>query len=51
VMKVSPDNVSEVDCHINGEKRYFHRFFVHLGHVLRGLERDVNLISVWTPLD
>jgi hypothetical protein len=51
VMKVSPDNVSEVDCHINDEKRYFHRFFVHLGHVLRGLERDVNLISVWTTLD
>jgi hypothetical protein len=25
-MKVSPDNVSEVDCHINGEKRYFHHF-------------------------
>jgi hypothetical protein len=50
VMEVSPDSVIEVDCHMDGEKRYFHQFFVHLGHVLRVLERDVDLILVWTPL-
>jgi hypothetical protein len=25
--------------------------FVLLGHVLRDLERDIDLTSVWTPLD
>jgi cephalosporin hydroxylase len=49
VMEVSPDSVIEVDCHMDGEKRYFCRFFVHLGHVLRVLERDVDHISVWAP--
>jgi hypothetical protein len=51
VMEVSPDSVIEVDYHMDGEKRYFHMFFVHLGDVLRVLKRDVNLISVWTPQD
>jgi hypothetical protein len=51
VMEVSPDSIIKVDCHMDGEKRYFRRFFVHLGHVLRILGRDVDLISVWTLLD
>jgi hypothetical protein len=51
VLEVSPDTVIEVDCHMDGEKRYFLQFFVHLDHVLKVLEMDVDLISVWTPLD
>jgi hypothetical protein len=46
MLEVSPDSVIEVDCHIDGEKRYFDRFFVHLGHVRMVLERGVDLISV-----
>jgi hypothetical protein len=26
MLEVSPDSVIEVDCHIDGEKRYFDRF-------------------------
>jgi hypothetical protein len=51
VIEVSPDSVIEIVCHMDGEKRYFRRLFVHLGHAFRFLERDVNLISVQTPLD
>jgi hypothetical protein len=51
VLEVLPDTVIEVDCHMDGEKRYFLQFFVHLDHVLKVLEMDVDLISVWTPLD
>jgi hypothetical protein len=51
VIEVSPDSAIQVDCHIDGAKRYFHQFFVHLGHVFRVFKRDVDLISVWTLLD
>jgi hypothetical protein len=50
-MEISTDSVIEVDCHMVGEKIYFRNFFVHLGHILRGLERDITLISVWIQLD
>jgi hypothetical protein len=51
VMEVSPDSVIEVDCHMIGEKMYFRRFFVHLGHVPMVLDKDVALTLVWTQLN
>jgi hypothetical protein len=51
VMEVSPDSVIEVDCHNDGGKMFFTDSFVHLDHVLRVLERDVDLTSVWIQQD
>jgi hypothetical protein len=31
LMEISPDSIIEVDCHMDGEKMYFHHFFCALG--------------------
>jgi hypothetical protein len=36
VMEVSPDSVIEIDCHMDGEKRNFHRFFCALEPCTQG---------------
>jgi hypothetical protein len=36
VLEVSPDSVIEFDCHMDGEKRYFRRFFCALGPCTQG---------------
>jgi hypothetical protein len=51
VMEVSLDSVIEVDCHMDGEKMVFHRFFGALGPCTKGLERIVDLTSVWIQQD
>jgi hypothetical protein len=35
-MEISPDSVIEVDCHMDGEKMYFRRFFCALGPCTQG---------------
>jgi hypothetical protein len=36
VMEVSSDSVIEVDCHMDGDKIFFHRFFCALGPCTQG---------------
>jgi hypothetical protein len=36
VMEISPDGIIEVDCHMDGEKMYFHRFFCALRPCTQG---------------
>jgi hypothetical protein len=36
VIEVSPDSVIEVDCHMDGGKRYFCRFLCALGPCIQG---------------
>jgi hypothetical protein len=36
VIEVSPDSVIEVDCHMDGEKRFFRQFFCALGPCIQG---------------
>jgi hypothetical protein len=51
VMEVSPDSVIELIVTWMARRGSSAGFFVHLGHVLRVLEMDVDRISVWTPQD
>jgi hypothetical protein len=48
VLEKSPDNMTELDVHMVGDKMYFFGSFVHLDRVFRVYERVVGLILVWT---
>jgi hypothetical protein len=45
----SPNGVVEIDTRDVDEKVYFHRFFVHLVHVHKGLLEVVDLTLAWIP--